>query len=88
MSGARRVLKWSVPVDYAVHPIGNGKVVHVGCQTGPGSVQVWTEETSPSVTRPVTVFGTGDPIPSTAQHVGSAIAEPFVWHVYEVRERP
>lgn len=31
------------------------------------------------------VFGTGENIPGGRQHVCSAIAAPFVWHLYEVK---
>lgn len=87
----KRVCKWNVPVDDGVHPIGNGKVVFTGCQFGPESVQVWTEEYAqePQATRPVAIFGTGHEVPASAHHVGTATTAGgrLVWHVYEVRER-
>lgn len=86
----KRVCKWTVPVDDEVHLIGNGKVVFVGCQYGPNSVQVWTEEAAvaPHATRPVAAFGTGHEIPDSSRHVGTAVTAggSLVWHVFEVRE--
>lgn len=86
----RRVVKWAVPVDDQNHPIGTGPVLHVGCQDGARStVTVWTEEPVvdvPGRYRWVRVFGTIQPIPEGFVHIGSAVAGPFVWHVYG--ERP
>lgn len=82
----KRVLKWPVPVDDHDHPIGSGTVVHVGCQAGVVDVvQVWTEETDDTmahVGRRARVYGTGQAIPKDDVHLGSALAGPFVWHVY------
>lgn len=33
--------------------------------------------------RHVQVFGTGHRVPKGWQPIGSAVAEPFVWHVFE-----
>lgn len=91
MTGAKRVLKWPVPVDDKDHPIGAGKVVLVGCQNGdPSTVQVWTEEdaeTRPDVSRRARVYGTGQAVPAGDEHIGSVIAptppsSTLVWHVY------
>lgn len=88
-----RVLKWNVPVDDHPHKIGTGRVLHVGCQHGPESVQVWTlESDQPSQWKPVQVFGTGQPVPAQWAHIGTAVflrSTPFgvvselVWHVFE-----
>lgn len=81
-----RVLKWDVPVDDQPHKIGTGRVVHVACQGGPESVQVWTIELpEPARSRPVQVFGTGQPIPGQWAHIGSTLAADgaLVWHVFE-----
>lgn len=81
----KRVLKWTVPVDGQEHSIGDGKVVHVGIQDhAPESIQVWTEQERDSYLAGVfaTAYGTGHPIPDHLEHVGSVVAEPFVWHVY------
>lgn len=81
-----RALKWSVPVDDRPHEIGGGKVLHVACQNGPDAVEVWTLELNDSK-RWVQVFGTGQPLPgSVTAFVGTALASPLVWHVFEVRE--
>lgn len=83
---SKRVLKWSVTVDDQVHTIGGGRVVLVASQYGNLSVEVWTEEAGVDVeeSRQVRVFGTGHNVPDDAEHIGSCIAGPFVWHVYEV----
>jgi hypothetical protein len=68
------------------HDIGGGKVVLVASQGAHGTVHVWTLEYSdePSRSRSVIATGTGQPIPEDlrAEHIGSAIAGPFVWHVF------
>ena len=83
-----RVLKWSVPVDDRPHEIGMGKVMHVACQNGPESVQVWTLELDEPHTILARVFGTGQPLPgSVCGHLGSAVTAggDLAWHVFEVR---
>ena len=85
LNATRRVLKWSVPVDDADHPIGAGPVVLVDAQNHRQStVFVWTEEPLVAANSPrrARVYGTGQPIPDGDVHIGSTSAEPFVWHVY------
>lgn len=87
----KRVLKWTVDVDDRDHPIGGGKVVAVACQSGPRSVQVWTEEPADAqpLARRARVYGTGHPVPEDDEHVGTALApHGLVWHVYAGPARP
>lgn len=80
----RRILKWDVPVDDRWHPVGGGPVVHVACQYGPGSVQVWTIEHNEALLSPgaARVYGTGHVIPSGTHPIGSAVTDHgLVWHV-------
>lgn len=90
-----KVLKWSVPVDDAHHVIGNGPVLHVGCQSGFDTVQVWTLENcmedgtiSSQPNTKVQVFGTGQAIPDERfpQPLGSVIVldGQIVWHLLKV----
>lgn len=89
----RRVLKWDVLVDDREHEIGGGRVRLVACQHSHDVVQVWTEETDhpdwefAARPRMVRVFGTGQPLPEAANHLGSVVTAggALVWHVYEVR---
>jgi len=83
----RRVLKWTVPVDDQSHHIGSGHVVHVACQGGPDTVQVWTEEywvsdSDESNGRRARVYGTGHRIPEGWDHLGSVLCDGLVWHLY------
>lgn len=83
----KRVFKWTVQVDDEFHPIGGGKIVHVGSQYGDRqSVQVWTEEDSerPHV-RAAIIVGTGHPLPTGYTAVGTVIPVSagghLVWHL-------
>lgn len=63
-----------------------GKIVHVGTQDSfPDVISVWAEyddSVEPTDVR-LFVVGTGHRIyPESAEHVGSAIAGQYVWHVY------
>lgn len=83
----KRILKWSVQVDNAVHDIGGGPVVRAECQYGPDSVQVWTCEVVDQVTtRRVKVVGTGQMFPDQAQPIATALAAEgrLVWHVIDL----
>ena len=85
----RQVLRWDVPVDDEIHPIGSGKVVMVGSRQ-PGVVEVWTDEADESVLvdRFVQVFAAGHLVPELATHIGSTIdggTDRLVWHVFQVQ---
>ena len=84
----RTIYKYAVPVDDQWHEVPTplpASVVFVGCPDGFATVNVWAEvdpqgeETS---TRKMRAFATGQPVPDGASYVGTALAEPFVWHVY------
>lgn len=80
-------------------PVGAKVVLvgHQPGQTRPGQVVLWAEveTSSESVAAPgddnqerfevrdFWVFGTGHPIRPGLKHVGSAICDEFVWHVFE-----
>ena len=89
-----RVLKWPVPVDDREHPIGDGTVLHVGCQgRNPQVVYVWTLEPDGAQLRgrAARVFGTGQPLPEyigAGYHLGSVIEGALVWHVFQVTGDP
>ena len=59
-----------------------GKVIHVDNQFG--SLTAWYEADEATSTT-VLVLSTGAAIPDDAKHLGSAVVNPLVWHVYEVR---
>lgn len=89
----QRVLKWHVPVDDQIHPIGTGPVLHVDSQLGADTVTVWTEESDDlhdGQARAVQVFGTGQPLPNFATHLGSVVVAEgrLVWHCYELTPVP
>lgn len=85
-----QILKWDIPVDDGAHQVSSGLgVVHVACQHDYESVQIWTLEDSETVgatPRWYQVFGTGQPIPKNAHHVGTALSAQgsLVWHVFDV----
>jgi hypothetical protein len=89
----RAVLKWTVSVDDRPHKIGGGDIVHVAVQY-PGimdTVTVWTIEPrnwAAPPKRTVQVFGTGQPLPFFATHIGSTLTANggLVWHVFELPE--
>lgn len=90
MSGQKRVvLKWPVHVDDQEHEIGGGPVAHVDCQADPATVMVWTVELADQdpddrPMRRVQVYGTGQPVPPEASHLGSCLtlSGTLVWHVF------
>lgn len=83
---ADAIYRYEVPVDDRWHPLQlTGPIVHVDCRN-PRFVEVWAIHTdSPPVTRSFRVYGTGHPLPSGAQYVGTALAPggQLVWHLIE-----
>lgn len=95
MSTARRVWRFTVPVDGEVHrlelPLGNP--LHIACRKA-DMVDVWFEtvvddrldvQAGMTQARNLTVVGTGFRVPPNAKHVGSCIdpSGQMVWHLYE-----
>jgi hypothetical protein len=87
----RAVLKWPVSVDDRSHKIGGGPVVHVDSQNphDPSMVVVWTIEPRYAQAEPkrrVQVYGTGQPLPYFAEHLGSVVTAggQLVWHVFQL----
>ena len=89
MSSNRAVFKYEITVDDQWHEIFMpipAVDVHVASPPGVrGTVNVWAEVTPSGpelAVRKFRVFGTGQPIPDGAAYTGTALAGPFVWHVY------
>lgn len=65
----------------------DSKVIHVGFDPN-DTPCIWTEvDTSmPLYNRLFFVVGTSHPVPdaTNARHLGSFVADPFVWHVYGI----
>lgn len=96
----RMIYKFNVPVNDEVTIINmppGGQFVH--CDLTPGYIpgrpstikgDIWLEFYEENqhleVERAFRVYGTGQPIPDKAMHVGTFKADMFVWHVYEVYE--
>ena len=84
-ASARRILRWSIPVDDRPHNIAiSGPVVHVDARSS-DSVEFWTSEVGPPYRRPATfqVVATGQTFPSDWEHVGSVVTAggALVWHL-------
>lgn len=87
---------WKFPMPQggwnAINIPRDAQVRLVGLDPATGQPTVWVEldpEAVP-IMRTFKVYGTGEPIAGdggfpTDIHVGSVIAAPFVWHIYEVR---
>lgn len=88
----RVVYRHLIPIDDDEHKIvtsARNRIVLVDSKEDERrAVHVWIEqEPKPdvSMTRTVRVFGTGHEIPDGWEHLGSVVAYPFVWHLYEKR---
>ena len=76
--------RYEVPVDDQWQAISlSGRVVHVDCRN-PHVVELWALSgvDTPTV-QDFRVFGTGQPLPSEVEHVGTALAPggQLVWHL-------
>jgi hypothetical protein len=66
-------------------------LLHVGrdhSTPNPDIVSMWYEvdTEAPYIERVYTIRGTGHPIPDGTTYVGTVIAPPFVWHIYQVTD--
>lgn len=88
----RIVYRHQIRIDDQEHVVPTSmcsRVVMVAARAqDPSALSVWIEEETESVSplnRTFKIFGTGHPLPFGWDHVGGAVAEPFVWHLYEKR---
>ena len=59
-------------------------IVHVDVQDRVITMWAQVDPKASPETRRFAVLGTGHPIPPGAQHRGSMLQPPYVWHVYEL----
>jgi hypothetical protein len=86
----RSVWKYDVPLAGAVASLtmpAGATVVHVGTQHE-NFVTFWAEvePSNPTVLRGFRIVGTGHQVADGDKYVGTTIAAPFVWHLYEVAQ--
>ncbi|GAB3889023.1 DUF7352 domain-containing protein [Terrabacter terrigena] len=84
---SRTIWKFQAPVqdEFDLNGPAPLNIVHVA-PDGPTGLLIWAEvDPNRSQTeRHLRVVGTGNPIPNdVTRHIGSVIAPPFVWHLYE-----
>lgn len=82
---------WKFQVDVVDRPVvkmpAGSKILPHVVAVSPDRLWLWAEvlPDSPNEDRLLCIVGTGNPVPADVwRHVGSVVAGPFVWHVYEV----
>ena len=61
----------------------DGKIVYVDNQNHAPVLWIEVFPKSPKEARNFRVFGTGHPIPTFWNYIGTCLLPPFVWHIYE-----
>lgn len=75
--------RFEVPVDDQWHEFDvSGDVLHVAARR-PGVVDFWAYARGGGAPLRLRVYGTGHLLPGGLRYVGTAVAEPFVWHLME-----
>lgn len=94
MSGARTIWKFTLPITDTVKvrlPAAAGypepRILHVA-DAEHGRFYLWAEVVPGGMfvdEHTLSVFGTGHPMPEffKERHLGTILAPPFVWHVYD-----
>lgn len=82
---ARRVLKYSFPIEDADQELVIGKILYVGSKPNDvDNIYAWAEEMLNPPVRYFRIFGTGHEIPTDARYIGTAINDDgLAWHLYE-----
>ena len=84
---SRTIYRYEIPVDDQWHAIAlTGDVLHVDCRSI-YVVELWAIHVDgPTHRRSFRAYGTGQPIPDGATHVGTTIAPGghLVWHLMEL----
>lgn len=91
MSDSARTI-WKFPLDLVARPEPamprGARVLTVQLQNGIPTVWAAVDPTAPVEPRPLVVVGTGNLLPNDAgPYIGTWQADPFVFHVFEVRNR-
>lgn len=83
---------WKYPIQphitLEVDVSEQSRVVLVGRDPESKEVAIWieTDRDKPQKQRRFRTVGTGRDVPINSRHVGSVVAMPYVWHVYELPE--
>lgn len=82
---------WKYPLDFpnsVVEMPDGAATLHVAVQDG--RLCVWAMVSPTAPTRPAyfQTVGTGHPVPDPSVYVGTVHTPPFVWHVFQLPERP
>lgn len=93
VNNMRTIWKYQIHVHDTVvveMPRGAKILPHVEA-LAPSVILFWAEvngvEGAPTEDRVLYVVGTGNPMPERAnKHIGTCVADPFVWHLYEYEE--
>jgi hypothetical protein len=90
-----KIYKYELKIeDYQVLQMPKGaRVLSVGNQRGKLCLWAVCDQDAPASLRAFEIFGTGNPISEDRTiertFIGTAIVEPFVWHVFETaKKRP
>ena len=89
-----KIYKYELKIeDYQVLKMPRGaKVLSVGNQRGKVCLWALCDQDAPVSLRAFEIAGTGNPIAEDRAiervFIGTVIAEPFVWHVFEPEKRP
>jgi hypothetical protein len=80
------MLRWTIPADDQWHEVNaNGGIAFVATRAEPYA-EVWTivHDDFPEENRSLRIYGTGAPIDSGGDYIGSAITPSgrLVWHVF------
>ncbi len=83
----RKVLRHVIPVDDQWHVVNlPGPIMHVATRQE-NAVEVWFigRGDQRGEAHALRVFGTGQPFPEAARHIGTAITPSgrFVWHLFQ-----
>jgi hypothetical protein len=81
-----RVLRYEIPLDGKWHDVElSGPVVRTAFRNDSDDVMhIWALADVGTPFRAVfRIFGTGHPVPDNAVYRGTAISEPYVWHLFE-----
>jgi hypothetical protein len=82
----RIILKWIVPPDGLTAMMQPGPVVAVAWQRDEVTVWIDHDREARRVERSFVAVPTGVPFPAGGFHVGSAVSDYLVFHVYELTQ--
>lgn len=85
----RTIWKYRLPIvdEQTLSVPSSYRLLHVDNQKGLLCLWLEVDPSYEKIGIKIAIAGTGGPVPKSAIYIGTAVCDPFVWHVYQKVEK-